>query len=314
MNQELSVSGLLANYDSKVHKSLESIINTGVLARTGRMIIYPVDQGFEHGPLRSFESNPDGYDPVNHYCLAFEAGFNAFAAPLGMLEIIKAQQGRAYKHNYRVPTILKLNSANSLLPVNLEKNQAITGSVADAVRLGCAGIGFTIYPGSEKSLMMMRQISEIRHAALEAGLITVIWSYPRGSDLPKRAETSLDVTAYAAHMAALLGAHIIKVKLPSNHVHDPRAAATLEQSGFDVKNSTLKDRVKYIVDSCFNGRRIVVFSGGDKKDTKHLYEEVRAIRDAGGHGSIIGRNCFQRKKEQALEMINYITEIYRFWS
>lgn len=279
--------------------NLARILMTGKLAGTGKLVILPVDQGFEHGPARSFAPNPAAYDPHYHFQLAIDAGLSAYAAPLGMIE------AGADSFAGAVPTILKLNSSNSLAT---SKDQAVTGTVADALRLGCAAIGFTIYPGSEYAFDQMEEFRELAEEAKASGLAVVLWSYPRGPNIDKPGETALDICAYAAHMAALLGAHIIKVKPPTAHISLEAAKKTYQTQDIDV--STLAARVRHVVQSCFNGRRLVVFSGGEAKDLEGLYAEVRGLRDGGATGSIIGRNTFQRPKEQALAMLQTIIDIY----
>ena len=145
---------------------------------------------------------------------------------------------------------------------------------------------------------MFADIAEMRREAAAKGIATVIWSYPRGEDLDKDGETAADVTAYAAHIAALLGAHIIKVKLSTDHLSQPEAKKAFEAGNIPVK--TQADRVRECVRSSFDGRRIIVFSGGAAKGTDSVLDDARAIRDGGGNGSIIGRNCFQRPRDEAL--------------
>ena len=295
-----TVRKILSHYESDnpgTKANLARILMHGKLAGTGKLVILPVDQGFEHGPARSFAPNPAGYDPYYHYQLAIDAGLSAYAAPLGMLEV-----GAAHFAG-EIPTILKVNSSNSLSPL---QNQGLTGSVNDALRLGCAAIGFTIYPGSEYAFDMMEEIREMAEEAKAAGLAVVVWSYPRGPMLDKAGETALDICAYAAHMAALLGAHIIKVKPPSSVIS--LDAAKKSYAGFD--GSSMAKRVAHVVQSCFAGKRIVVFSGGEPKDDNALFEEVRGLRDGGANGSIIGRNTFQRPRAEALTMLQKITDIY----
>src|SRR5580700_4550968 len=196
--------------------NLARLLNHGRLAGTGRLVILPVDQGFEHGPARSFAINPAAYDPQYHFQLAIESGCSAYAAPLGFLE------AGAREFAGQIPLILKVNDHDVL---NDEKDpmQALTGSVQDALRLGCVGIGFTIYPGSSHRLEMYSKIRELAEQAKKAGLAVVIWSYPRGSGMSKEGETAIDVCGCAAHIAAQLGAHIIKVKLPSAHIEQDAA-------------------------------------------------------------------------------------------
>jgi len=275
----------------------------GKLGGTGRLVILPVDQGFEHGPARSFAPNPPAYDPHYHFSLAVEAGLSAYAAPLGFIEAGAASFAGA------IPTILKVNSANSLARAKEAPSQAVTGSVDDALRLGCAAVGFTIYPGSDAAYAMMEEIAEIGREAKAKGLAVVIWSYPRGGALSKTGETAIDICAYAAHMAALLGAHIIKVKPPTDALELEAAKKVYEQQKIDISSAAA--RIRHVVQSCFNGRRIVVFSGGEAKDIEGVYNEARAIRDGGGNGSIIGRNTFQRPRADALKMLDTIIRIYK---
>jgi class I fructose-bisphosphate aldolase len=297
------VRKILANYESDnpgTKANLARILMEGKLGGSGKLVILPVDQGFEHGPARSFAPNPDAYDPHYHYELAIDAGLSAYAAPLGMLE------AGADTFAGAIPTILKLNSSNSLATA---KDQAVTGTVNDALRLGCAAIGFTIYPGSDYAFEMMEEIRELAEEAKAAGLAVVMWSYPRGDGISKEGETAMDICAYAAHMATLLGAHIIKVKPPTAHLEQPEAKKVYEKEKIDI--STMAARIRHVTQACFNGRRIVVFSGGASKGLEGLYEEVRGIRDGGGNGSIIGRNTFQRPRADALAMLDQIIKIYQ---
>ena len=275
----------------------------GKLGGTGKVIILPVDQGFEHGPARSFAPNPAAYDPHYHYQLAIDAGLNAFAAPLGMIE------AGADTFAGQIPTILKANSANSLMSATAGKDQAVTASVDDALRLGCSAIGFTIYPASDCGLGMFEEIAEMRKEAEAKGIATVIWSYPRGEALDKDGETAIDIAAYAAQIAALLGAHIIKIKLSTDHLSLPEAKKVYEAEGIPI--GTQAERVAHCMNAAFAGRRIVVFSGGAKKGTNSVFDDARAIRDGGGNGSIIGRNTFQRERSEAIQMLNEIMDIYR---
>jgi class I fructose-bisphosphate aldolase len=282
--------------------NLARILMQGRLGGTGKLVILPVDQGFEHGPARSFAANPAGYDPHYHFDLAIEAGLSAYAAPLGMIE------AGAGTFAGQIPLILKVNSSNSLSTFKEAPSQAVTGTVRDALRLGCSAIGFTIYPGSDAQFGMMEQIRELAEEAKEVGLAVVIWSYPRGGTLSKQGETAIDICAYAAHMAALLGAHIIKVKPPTEFLELDAAKKVYEAQKIDI--STQAARYRHVVQSCFNGRRIVVFSGGEAKDTASVLTEARAIRDGGGNGSIIGRNSFQRPRDEALKLLDGIINVY----
>ena len=281
--------------------NIARMLNHGRLAGTGKLVILPVDQGFEHGPARSFAANPAGYNPLYHFELAIQAGCNAYAAPLGFLE--------AGAHHFagQIPLILKLNN-HDVLHDEKAPLPAVTGSVEEALRLGCSAVGFTIYPGSSHCGHMYEQLRAIAEEDKQAGLVVVVWSYPRGSALSKEGETAIDVVAYAAQIAAQLGAHIIKVKLPTAHLEQAAAKKVYEAEQIPIK--TLSERVKHVVQSSFDGRRIVIFSGGAKSDDKTVYEEARAIRDGGGFGSIIGRNSFQRPKADAIKFLQTIMDIY----
>ena len=300
------VKRILSFYESDnpgIKANLARILLHGKLGGTGRLLILPVDQGVEHGPARSFAPNPPAYDPHYHYQLAIDAGLSAYAAPLGFLE------AGADTFAGRVPTILKLNNANSMSRFKENASQAVTANVKDALRLGCSAIGYTIYPGSDAAYDQMRDIAEMACEAKSYGLAVVIWSYPRGGNLSREGETAIDISAYAAQIAAQLGAHIIKVKPPTAHLELPAAKAVYEKQDIDI--STPAARIRHVVQSAFNGRRIVVFSGGEAKDLDGVFAEVRAVRDGGGNGSIIGRNTFQRPKKEALDMLSKIIKIYQ---
>ncbi len=300
------VKKILDNYSSDspgVKANLTRILMNGKLGGSGKLVILPVDQGFEHGPARSFSVNPDAYDPEYHFNLAIEAGLSAFAAPLGMLEDC------AGKFAGQIPLIMKLNSSNSLSRDKESPTQAITGSVSEAVRLGCSAIGFTIYPGSDEALDMISDIQELAAEAKSMGLAVVIWSYPRGGNITKEGETAIDIVSYAAHMAALIGAHIIKVKPPTNFLENEESKKVFYEQKIPIE--TLSDRVSHVVDSCFKGKRIVVFSGGSSKDTNGLLSEIKEIYNGGANGSIIGRNSFQRPKHEALKLLSKIIDIYK---
>ena len=300
------IKKILNNYESDnpgVKANLANILMSGKLAGTGKLVILPVDQGFEHGPARSFAKNSLGYDPHYHFKLAINAGLSAFAAPLGMLE------AGADTFAGQIPLIMKINSSNSLSREKGAPTQAITGSVSEAIRLGCSAVGFTIYPGSDAALDMITEIQEIALEAKDAGLAVVVWSYPRGGDISKEGETAIDIVSYAAHMAALVGAHIIKVKPPTSFIELSEAKKVYMSENISI--DTLTDRIKHVVQSCFNGRRLVVFSGGNSRDNDSLLKEVKEIYLGGASGSIIGRNSFQRPYDEALDLLSQITNIYR---
>ncbi|MFO0568879.1 MAG: class I fructose-bisphosphate aldolase [Polyangiaceae bacterium] len=281
--------------------NIARLLNTGALAGTGKLVILPVDQGFEHGPVRSFAVNPDGHDPEYHFRLAIDSGCNAYAAPLGFLE------AGADKFAGQIPLILKLNNSDSLSKV--EPCSAITGSVDDALRLGCVGIGYTIYPGSGLRNAMYEDLKELTYEAKAKGLAVVTWAYPRGEGLSKDGETAFDVSAYAAHIAAELGSHLIKIKPPTAHVEQAEAKKAIEKA--KIPHATLAERVRYCVQAAFGGRRIVIFSGGAAKGTEEVLDEVRQIHEGGGFGSIVGRNAFQRPRAEGIELLKKIIGVYK---
>lgn len=287
---------------SEQQDNLAKILNYGRIGGTGKLMILPIDQILEHGPGRAFESNPVMYDPLELAQFAVDGGFNAFAAPLGSLE-------RGYevlaKHN--VPTILKVNSHTLMIPDNDNPKPSIHSWVDDAVRLGCSAVGFTLYPGSLHSNEMEQQAKALIADARKAGLITILWVYPRGEGLIKGQERAVDVIAYGVALGVSLGAQIIKVKLPL----DGYGIASNQEMGIydQVPTQTLTDRIKLVMKAAYNGHRIVIHSGGDFANAETLENEMRSIREGGAFGSIMGRNAFQRPKVQALDLISDLQDI-----
>ena len=282
--------------------NLYRLLNHGKLAGTGKMIILPVDQGFEHGPGRSFASNPAAYDPRYHFQLALDAGLNGYASLLGFLEAGAAEFAG------QLPLILKLNTHDLLHP---EKDPlgAQVATVNEALSLGCVGVGYTIYPGTVDRRLQYEQLREIIVEARAAGLVVVVWSYPRGSGISKEGETALDVISYGAQIAAQLGAHIIKVKIPTSYIELEEAKKLYEN--LKIPKEKLSDRIKHVVQCAFNGRRIVIFSGGAKESDERILEETQGIKEGGGFGSIIGRNSFQRERASALKLLENMINIYK---
>jgi class I fructose-bisphosphate aldolase len=285
-----------------VKANLVRMMNHGTLAGTGKMVILPVDQGFEHGPARSFQPNPDSYDPDYHAQLAVDAGCNAYAAPLGFLEAV------ADRYAGQIPLILKLNNSDTLAKVD-QPCSALTGSVEDALRLGCAAIGYTIYPGSGMRNTMYEYLRELILEAKSHGLPTVLWAYPRGAGISKDGETAVDVAAYAAQISAQLGAHVIKIKPPKAHIEQAEAKKVFEKYG--IKTDTLADRTRHCVQSAFNGKRIVIFSGGEAKGTDEVIAEVKELAKGGAFGSIMGRNAFQRPRAEALKLLSDVMNVFK---
>ena len=282
-------------------ENIERLLMSGYLSGTGKLVILPVDQGFEHGPAKSFAPNPEGYDPDYHFRFGIEAGCNAYAAPLGFLE------HGAKEYANKIPLILKLNNSDSLY--SGDPTQTMTSTVDDAARIGCAAVGFSIYPGSNSSPQMYEELREITREAKSKGLAVVVWSYPRGGNLKKEDETAIDVVAYAAHIAAQMGANIIKIKPPSDYISNDEMKSIYEKNNISI--STLPDRVAHCVKSSFNGKRIVIFSGGPAKGTDEIMKEIKDISKGGGFGSIVGRNSFQRPFEEGISLMKDIMNIYK---
>ncbi|MBE8221418.1 MAG: class I fructose-bisphosphate aldolase [Bdellovibrionales bacterium] len=299
------VSEILSWYSSEnsgVLSNLARLFNQGKLSGTGKLVILPVDQGFEHGPARSFSDNPYAYDPDYHFELAIQAGLSAYAAPLGFL------QASSHRFAGEIPLILKMNNSESLWAENVAPISSITASVDDALKLGCSAIGLTIYPGSADRKMMYEEVAEISKEARSKGLAVIIWSYARGGDISKQGQTAIDVVAYAAQIAAQLGAHIIKVKPPTEYIEQEAAKKVYVKN--KIKISSLKDRVSHILDSTFNGKRILIFSGGEAKSTEDILSEIKSLAAGGSFGSIVGRNAFQRPKKEAISLLQNIMDIY----
>jgi len=296
-----AVSKILANYAGEtpgVIGNMRRLLMHGRLGGTGKLVILPVDQGFEHGPARTFGPNPPAYDPAYHAKLAVEAGCNGYAAPLGFIEAI------AHEYAGALPLILKVNNSDSLGGPE-SPCSALTSNVEDALRLGCSAIGYTIYPGSDHRNQMYQDLRDLIAEARSVGLPTIVWSYARGQ-MPKEAETSVDVIAYAAQIACQLGAHIVKVKPPTEVVWQEKAKPLYE----NIPHGTLEERIRHVVQSAFDGKRIVIFSGGAAKGRDDVIEEIEGIAAGGGFGSIVGRNAFQREHGESIQLLRDIMDIY----
>jgi len=274
----------------------------GQLAGTGKLVILPVDQGFEHGPARTFGPNPPSYDPDYHFQLAIDSGCNAYAAPLGQME------QSVDKFAGQIPLILKVNNSDTLAKID-QPCSAVTSSVEDALRLGCGAIGYTIYPGSGQRNTMYQDLRELTLEAKRKGLVVVTWAYPRGAGLSKEGETAVDVAAYAAQIAGQLGAHIIKIKPPTAHIEQAEAKKVFEK--YKIPVATMADRVRHCVQSAFNGKRILIFSGGETRDSASLLEDVKGMAAGGAFGAIMGRNAFQRPRAEALQLLQSVIDIYK---
>jgi len=294
------VEAILRNYAGEpagVIGNLRRLLMSGTLAGTGKLVILPVDQGFEHGPHRSFQPNPAGYNPRYHPQLALDAGCNGYATPLGQMEVV------AVEFAGRIPLILKVNNSDTLS--KCAPNSALTSAVEDAVRLGCTAVGYTIYPGSPERNEQYQNLRDLVRDARKAGLPTIVWSYPRGG-ISKDGETAVDVCAYAAHIACQLGAHIVKVKPPTAFVEQDECKKIYK----DLDITTLAKRIAHVKQTAFDGRRIIIFSGGPSETTDKVLADIKGLADGGAYGSIMGRNAFQRPHDEAVALLKEVMAIF----
>jgi len=326
VQNEARVKEILSWYPTMTESqrtNLLRIINYGRIGGSGKFVILPVDQGWEHGPGRSFQPNPAGYDPIYHAKLAIDAGCNAYAAPLGAVEAAVDVAGDA-----QLPVILKVNSHSTMMPDRGDPFPAITAWVDDAVRLGCVAVGFTIYPGSNSDREMCQQVKELVDDARRAGLVVVVWAYPRGGGLPyanfvgelaedkttyftkEDVESAVDVVCYGVHIACQLGAHIIKCKPTTKVVALPEHRKKGKETYAGVAIETLADRTKLVVQSAFDGHRIVINSGGAAKAIEAVLAEVRELKAGGSFGSIMGRNSFQRPYGDGVTLLHQVQDVW----
>lgn len=299
----------------QVLRNLQSMYGAGRLGGTGYLSILPVDQGIEHSAGASFAPNPAYFDPANLLELAIEGGCNAMASTLGVLGAVS----RRYAH--RIPFIAKLNH-NQLLTYPNEFDQIMFSEVRQAWDLGAAGVGATIYFGSEQS---SRQIVEVSKAFAEAhrlGMFTVLWCYLRNPAFKRDGvdyHLSADLTGQANHLGVTIEADIIKQKLPEVNGGYP----AMNENGSYGKTSDLVyeklssdnpiDLTRYQVLNCYLGRSGLINSGGASSGESDLSEAVRTAvinKRAGGMGLISGRKAFQRPMEEGVGLLNAIQDVY----
>ena len=260
-----------------------------------------MDQGFEHGPARSFAANPAGYDPRYHARLALDAGCSAHVAPPGALELV------APAYADELPLILKCNSSDSLFTgagPGAGGDRGCRRRPAAALRRG----GFHDLPRLRGEERDVRRCGHWSATPAPRACRWCVWSYPRGSGLVQEGRTAVDVVAYAAHLACQLGAHVVKVKPPSELVENASARSALDKAG--VPLGTLADRVRHVVQSAFDGHRVVIFSGGPAKETAAVLEENAQTARGGGFGTIMGRNSFQRPHDEAVALLHQVMDIH----
>ena len=298
-----------------VQKNLDALYSHGRLGGTGYLSILPVDQGIEHSAGASFAKNPDYFDPENIIKLAVEGGCNAVASTYGVLGIM------AKKYAGKIPFIVKINH-NELLTYPNKFDQIMFGTVQQAADMGAKGIGATIYFGSPES---GRQIVEVAHAFAKAhqlGLFTVLWCYLRNSGFKKDGKdyhTAADLTAQANHLGVTIQADIIKQKLPTNNGgylalgQESPYGKTDKRVYEELCSDHPIDLCRYQVANCYMGRIGLINSGGESKGASDLAEAVRTAvinKRAGGSGLISGRKAFQKPKEEGIELLNAIQDVY----
>ncbi|MFN8174295.1 MAG: class I fructose-bisphosphate aldolase [Solirubrobacteraceae bacterium] len=299
----------------QVMRNLQSMFDTGRLGGTGYLSILPVDQGIEHSGGASFAPNPAYFDPANLLELAIEGGCNAMASTLGVLGAVS----RRYAH--RIPFIAKLNH-NQLLTYPNEFDQIMFSEVQQAWDLGAAGVGATIYFGSEQSSRQIVEVSEAFAEAHRLGMFTVLWCYLRNPAFKRDGvdyHLSADLTGQANHLGVTIEADIIKQKLPEVNGGYP----AMNENGSYGKTSDLVyeklttdnpiDLTRYQVINCYLGRAGLINSGGASSGESDLAEAVRTAvinKRAGGMGLISGRKAFQRPMEEGVGLLNAIQDVY----
>jgi class I fructose-bisphosphate aldolase len=296
----------------QVLRNLQALFGHGRLAGTGYVSILPVDQGIEHSAAASFAPNPRYFDPTNIVELAIDGGCNGVATTFGVLGSVS----RRYAH--RIPFIVKLNH-NELLTYPNQYDQVMFGSVEQAYDLGAAGVGATIYFGSEESTRQLQEVAEAFAQAHQLGMFTVLWCYLRNSGFKVDGvdyHDAADLTAQANHMGVTIEADIIKQKLPL------RNGGYLALEGYGKTSKLVYEELttdhpidlcRWQVANCYMGRIGLINSGGESKGESDLAEAVRTAvinKRAGGTGLISGRKAFQRPTDQGIELLRAIQDVY----
>ena len=295
----------------QVLRNLASMYNHGRLAGTGYLSILPVDQGIEHSGAASFAPNPIYFDPKNIVELAVEAGCNAVATTFGVLGMVS----RRYAH--KIPFIVKINH-NELLTYPATYDQVMFGSADQAFDLGAAGVGATIYFGSEESTRQIQEVSYAFARAHELGMFTVLWCYVRNSAFTKDGvnyEGSADLTAQANHIGVTIEADIIKQKQPdSNGGYTAIGFGKTHPKVYsELTTDHPIDLTRWQVANCYMGRAGLINSGGASSGAGDLAQAVATAvinKRAGGTGLISGRKAFQRPMSEGAELLNAIQDVY----
>ena len=296
----------------QVLRSLQSLFDHGRLGNSGYVSILPVDQGIEHSAAASFAPNPRYFDPLNIVELALEGGCNAVATTFGVLGLAS----RRYAH--RIPFIVKLNH-NELLTYPNKFDQVMFGSVQQAYDLGAAGVGATIYFGSDEATRQIQEVSAAFEEAHQLGMFTVLWCYLRNSAFSTDGidyHVSADLTGQANHLGVTIQADIIKQKLPENnggYNAFEKYGKTSKLVYSDLTTDNPIDLARYQVANCYMGRIGLINSGGASSGATDLGEAVRTAvinKRAGGMGLISGRKAFQRPMADGVDLLNAIQDVY----
>ena len=296
---------------TQVLRNLQSLFSHGRLADTGYVSILPVDQGIEHTAAASFAPNPDYFDPQKIVELAIEGGCNAVASTFGVL----GATSRKYAH--RIPHIVKLNH-NELLSYPNTYDQVFFGLVEHAHELGAAGVGATIYFGSEESRRQIQEVAEAFEIAHSLGMFCVLWCYLRNSAFATKENDyhlAADLTGQANHLGVTIGADIIKQKLPENNggFNAIKFAKTSPVVYEELTTDHPIDLCRWQVANCYMGRAGLINSGGASSGENDQAEAVRTAvinKRAGGIGLISGRKVFQRPMAEGIDLLNLIQEVY----
>ncbi len=293
------VKKLLSLYESDnpgTKTALARVLMEGKLAGSGRALILPIDHSFSKGLI----PNPAGSDPQYHFQLAVDAGLSALAAPMRMLE------AAADAFAGSMPLILQMNSGEAFAHHTSDGHSPIRASLRDALRLGCAGVACTINPTQDKTSAAFEDIVQLVEEAKSYGLFAMIWASADSG--AAGSETALDGVSHAAGVASAIGAHLVCVKVPASHLENSVAAADPVRA---LVTAPLSDRVRHVRKSCGNGRRIVVFAGEDIVADSDLFEDIRGIRDGGGHGYVLPANSLYRPYDPALQILDESVRIYQ---
>lgn len=305
----------LSDRPTPVLRSLQSIFSHGRLANTGYVSILPVDQGIEHSAGASFASNPIYFDPENIVKLAIDGGCNAVASTLGVLGSV------ARKYAHKIPFILKFNH-NELLTYPNKFDQIMFASIEQARDLGAVAVGATIYYGSDESTRQIVEVSEAFNIAHDMGMATILWCYLRNSAFKKGGvdyHTSADLTGQANHLGVTIEADIIKQKQPecnggytAMNEGGTSYGKTHKKVYSDLSSNHPIDLTRLQVIHCYMGRAGLINSGGasGENDLAQAVKTAVINKRAGGMGLISGRKAFQRPKDEGIELLHAIQDVY----